>query len=116
MALTDDQTAFFRQKLGEDVDLTDAETRLNASRNAGNQFKVVVEVLEQRIATYAAQPTSFSVDGYSQNTGTNITELRKSLSEAILDATSDEDLQPGAVRIVRPASRRRERFVRGLWP
>lgn len=101
MALTDVQTAFFRAKLGTRTDMTDVETRLT---RLGDQFLVVVEVLEERLSTLTSGPLSFSVPEYSENNSGNVDALRKALASAQQDAAAGEDVPDpmSTVRIVSP--------------
>lgn len=110
VALTADQTAYYRRKLGTGVDLTDVEAR--QTRLLGDQYAVVVEVLDERLATLISTPATFSVDGYSQSTAANIEATRKLLTEAVADQQAGADLEPSAVRIVKPARLYVEPFPR----
>lgn len=101
MALTTDQTAFFRRKLGTGVDLTDIETRL--TRLEGDAFAVVVEVLEERLSTLISSPASFVVPGeYSQDTRDNIKATQAALYEARSDLLAGEDVDENMVFIQAP--------------
>lgn len=102
MALTDVQTAFFKSKLGADVDLADAETRLT---RLASQFLVVLEVLEERRATLLARPLQFSVPDYSENSASNIAALNKLIEQAQQDVAAGQDVPESGVRILTPVLR-----------
>lgn len=102
MALTDVQTAFFRSKLGSSVDLTDVETRLT---RLADQFKVVLEVLEERRSTLLSRPLSFTVPDYTENNSSNIAGLDKLIQQAQQDAQAGEDIPESGVRIIVPTVR-----------
>lgn len=100
MALTTDQEVFFRRKLGTNTDLTDAETRY---LRLGSEWLVVVEVLEERMATLVATPASFSIPGeYSQDTKENIRILERALADARAEAEAGEDIDENLVYIQAP--------------
>lgn len=101
MALTDEQIAFFRRKLGTGTDLTDVETRL--TRLEGSERAVVVEVLEERLATLIATPASFAVPGeYSQDTRDNIAVTQRSIADAKAELAAGEDVDDQLVYIQAP--------------
>lgn len=101
MALTDDQTAFFRRKLGKSVDLTDVELRL--TRLGGNERAVVVEVLEERLNTLVSSPASFVVPGeYSQDTRENIKATQAALADAQAELVAGSDLDGSEVFVQEP--------------
>lgn len=101
MALTDDQIAFYRRKLGAGVDLTDMESRL--TRLEGNDRAVVLEVLEERLATLIATPASFAVPGeYSQDTRDNIAVTQRAVSDARAELDAGEDVDDNLVEIQSP--------------
>lgn len=102
MALTDVQTAFFRAKLGSGVDLVDVETRLT---RLADQFKVVLEILEERRSTLLSRPLSFSVPDYTENNGQNIAGLDRMIALAQQDVQAGEDIPESGVRIVTPTVR-----------
>jgi hypothetical protein len=106
--LTDAQTAYFDSQLGpdtwDDIDLQERLVRLD-----DNQFAVVREVLEGRLAKMRSQPAQFSVSGeYSQGTAANITSLETQLKN-IPGTPGDGGFTVG--RMVRPSLRRRS-----IWP
>lgn len=103
MALTTEQTAFFRSKLGADADLADVETRL--TRLLGDEFATVLEYLQEQRATMASRPLSFTVPDYSENRTGNLKALDDAIAAAQADATAGEDVAEGTVRLVRPARR-----------
>jgi hypothetical protein len=101
MALTEDDTVFFRVKLGSGTDLADAESRLD---RLGDRRAVVLEVLEERLATLVATPASFSVAGeYSQDTKENIRQVERSITDARAELETGGDVDLGLVRIQAPA-------------
>jgi len=102
MALTDVQTAFFRSKLGSSVDLTDVETRLT---RLADQFKVVLEILEERRSTLLSRPLSFTVPDYTENSAANVAALNKAIEQAQQDVAAGVDIPESGVRIVVPTIR-----------
>ena len=89
MALTPDQDAYFRQKLGSGYDDFDAETRLTRLGGAGQEPGVVVEVLTQRLTDLGTKPDSYTVVGeYSESWGSTIKLLQAQLVDARDEATA----------------------------
>lgn len=100
-ALTDDQTLYLRDHLGDAVDLADAQLRYD---RLGELDAVVVEVLQRRIANLVATPAQFSVAGeYSQNTAENLKALQAKLADFAPGATTSGGMS--VVRVVAPAAR-----------
>lgn len=100
MALTTEQQVFFRRKLGSNVDLADAETRLT---RLSDEWLVVVEVLEERLSTLVATPASFSIPGdYSQDTRDNIRLVERALADARAEAEAGEDIDENLVYVQSP--------------
>lgn len=92
MALDPDTTAYFKRKLGSDVDLVDLEARL--TRLEGDEEAVILEVREERLNTLLTKPGSFSIPGeYTESTNT---EAIKQLA-GLVGADN-----AGGVRIVSP--------------
>jgi hypothetical protein len=101
VALTDDQTAFFHRKLGTGTDMADIEVRL--ARLDGAEYAVVVEVLEERLATLVSSPASFTVPGeYSQDTRDNIKATQQALRDAQTEAEVGEDVDDALVYVQEP--------------
>lgn len=78
MALTLEQSAYFRSQLGTTIDEPDLESRLS---RLGDEESVAREVLDQRLADLLAKPAQFAVPGeYSENRGENIKALQSKLA------------------------------------
>lgn len=104
MALTADQDAYFRLKLGSGYDDSDAEERLLRLGGAGYEAGVVVEVLEQRLSDLSVKPASFTVVGeYSENRAENIKLTQQQLVDAREEAASEGLDVDGAVVIQQAA-------------
>lgn len=74
MALTVDEIAYLKSRLGSGIDLVDLAERV---LRLPSLDAVVVEVLDQRVADLLAKPASFSVSGeYSQDQSSNIKALQ----------------------------------------
>lgn len=120
MALTEDQTAFYRRKLGTGADLADIEVRL---ARLGDDQLVVLEVLEERLATLVSSPASFTVPGeYSQDTRENIKQLQVEVADARRAAESGDDsgipivtVQPPYYAVPRRTALDTEEFLVRNW-
>jgi len=78
-ALTDVQLGFLHDHLGTDADEDNLQERYDRLLDLN---KVVVEVLERRLADLLSTPASFSVGGdYSQSTAENIRALTDKLAQ-----------------------------------
>lgn len=76
MALSTDQLAYLRSELGTNTPPTDADLEAAFGR-LGTLEAVAAEIVRTRLATMLSNPTSFSVEGYSQSYGANIDALTK---------------------------------------
>lgn len=87
MALTNDQVAFLRARLGSGFDEDDAEERLIRLGGEGFEAAVVVEVLQERLSTLATKPDTFTVVGeYSESWGKSIALVQQQLVDAAEEA------------------------------
>lgn len=85
--LTDSQLQVVRDEIGDgeptDIELDDLFDR------TGSVKGVILAVIKKRLATFAADAASLSVDGYSQNTSANITALQKQLERVQAEGVSE---------------------------
>lgn len=108
MALTPDQDAYFRARLGSGYDDSDAEERLTRLGGEGYEPAVVVEVLTQRLADRGTKPDSYTVVGeYSETWAQTMALTQKQLVDARAEAAeAGLDVSGYVVTIVQP-----ERFA-----
>jgi hypothetical protein len=101
VALTTNDLQWIRRWTGDAPDDAD----LNARYDRLQSLKAVAtEVVEQRLANFLANPASFSVDDYSQNSGENIRGMQK-LLDALEDITEGDVDGGGGLRVIPPAPR-----------
>lgn len=111
MSLTPDQDAYFRARLGSGYDDFDVEQRLLRNGGVGFEPLVVVEVLQERLATMVASPLSFTIVGdYSENRADNVKLLQAQLVDAREEAAVI-GVSLETVRIVQPDIFGRERAL-----
>ena len=99
MALTTEQVAYFKTKLGSTIDQVDLEERL---LRLGTQEQAAVEALDQKVADLLNKPASFSVPGeYTEDRSANIKALTaQAESIRVRMPTGDE-----MVKVVNPTPR-----------
>lgn len=105
MALTPDQDAYFRSKLGSGYDSYDAEQRLIRLGGTGYEPGVVVEVLEQRLADLAIKPDSYTVVGEYSETWSQTQKLVQAQLVAAQEEAAEAGIDAGGslVTIQQPA-------------
>lgn len=103
--LTEAQLAVLRRRVGNGLTVEELQAVYDRTENLTETAR---EILEIRLATMLADPASFNVAGeYSQDTSTNIKEIRSSLAWlGDLDSpeTTDDEDTLGTVEIFDPCT------------
>lgn len=80
MAVPEADLIWIRTKIGDKP--VDADVEVVYNRNQYDKRATAAEILERRRANLLANPASFSISGkYSQDTRTNIEELKDALGD-----------------------------------